>query len=164
MENTIIDYSWQAGAACSVLSPDLFYLKQGKTVSQTVIDACTSCPVKEECLSHALKYEVYGYWALTTPSQRAIMRKELGIEIIHIEYESTMKVLEEITKHEDFVNRQKIKGRGRKPAACGTRAGYNAHLRRKKTNKSEVPCDACKRAHTDAMINYKNSKKDMSEA
>lgn len=164
MENTVIDYSWQSDAECASISTDLFYLKQGRTISQTVIDACQKCPVSEQCLNHAIKYEAYGYWAGTTPSQRTQMRRERGIKLIHIEYESEMKVLEEAAKHEAFVNDQKIKGRGRKPAACGTRSGYNAHIRRKKTDPTEVPCDACKRAQTDAMIAFKNSKKDMSEA
>ena len=159
METTTIDYSWQAGAECSSLTPALFYPNHGKNVSQVAVDACANCPVRSKCLDHALTYEEYGYWASTTPRQRVSMRKELGIKVIRIEYESEANMAEEISKHQDFINDHKIKGRGRKAAQCGTRSGYNAHLRRKKSDPSEEICDDCHRAHSHAMIAFKNNKK-----
>ena len=84
MENKYIDYNWQDHAACKGMDVNNFYPDMGKTVTQAVIDACQSCPVREECLTHALKYERYGYWALTSPPQRIKMRKQMGIKLEHI--------------------------------------------------------------------------------
>jgi len=115
MENTTVDYSWQDHAACAELDLNMFYPAQGKKYAKEAAAACVSCPVKEECLSHALKYEEYGYWAGTSPKHRIELRKELGIELVDISYESSLIMAEEVRKHEEFTNSLKIKGRGRKP-------------------------------------------------
>jgi len=93
----------------------LFYPPQGKRYSTEAAAACASCPVKQECIDHALKYEEYGYWSGTTPKEREAMRKELGVELVDISYESSLVLAEEVRKHEEFTNSLKIKGRGRKP-------------------------------------------------
>ena len=41
----------------------------------------------------------------------------------------------------------------RKVAQCGTRAGYNRHLRQ-----GEATCDACKAAQLEAVLAYKRAK------
>lgn len=81
MENEYVDYTWQDYAACKGIDVNQFYPAHGKTLTQEVIDACESCPVREECLMHALKYERYGYWSLTSPPQRVKMRKKMGIKV-----------------------------------------------------------------------------------
>jgi len=113
MEKTTIDYSWQAHANCTELSPTDFYLAHGKKYSQKVIDACKNCIVQEDCLSHALKYEEYGYWGGTTSKQRVSLRKALGIVVQDICYESEKAAEQDAVKIEE--TRVKIKGRGRKP-------------------------------------------------
>lgn len=84
MEKNYVDFTWQDYAACYGLDIDLFFLKQGGTLSQKVVDACETCPVREKCLTHALKYEEYGFWALTSPRDRIKMRKQLGIKLENI--------------------------------------------------------------------------------
>ena len=159
-EEDVIDYSWQKDAACKSMDTNLFFLGQGRKISQEVIDVCAGCPVKKACLDHALLREEYGYWAGTNSATRTRMRKELGIKLKPINYE--------MLERQDIAAREareafepKIKGRGRKPAACGTRSGYNAHLRRRKKDPNEVPCDACKHAQVEAIVSFKKSKKDL---
>lgn len=38
-------------------------------------DICAACPVKAECLAHALAYEGWGVWAGTTPKERKEIRR-----------------------------------------------------------------------------------------
>ena len=142
------------------MEPNWFFNGPGQKIRAEVVEACINCPVKDACLNHALKYEEYGYWSNTNPRQRVEMRKERGIVLEKIFVESQKLVDEDVQLIADAIASQKIKGRGRKPAACGTRSGYNAHLRRKKTNPKEVPCDACKRAQTDAIIATKRKQKE----
>ena len=158
MENITIDFSWQKNAACTDHEPDLFYLEHGKKTSAKVVALCKKCPVNNECLTHALKYEEYGYWAGTTHKKRVEIRRNLGITLVNIDYDSSLKVDAEIENN--FANSLKIKGRGRKKAKCGTRSGYNAHLRRKKIDPEEVTCDACLRAQADSMAVFKQSQKE----
>jgi len=108
-----IDYSWQNNATCSTMDLNDFFLGHGKKYSKAVSDACTSCPVNKECLDHALKYEEYGFWANTTPQRRVKMRKELGIKVESITYESQKAADKDAAKIEE--TRVKIRGRGRKP-------------------------------------------------
>jgi len=91
-----------------------FFVGQGKNPSPEAVAACASCPVKEQCLDHALKYEKYGYWAGKSSIDRKKMRKELGIELIDIAYESSVQQMLDALKIEQAIQDQKIKGRGRK--------------------------------------------------
>ena len=112
-EEDIIDYSWQKDAACKGMDINLFYIGQGKKISQEVVEACNSCPVAEACLQHALEREEYGYWSSTNASQRIKMRKELGIKLKPINYE--MLERQDIALREEReAAAPKIKGRGRK--------------------------------------------------
>jgi hypothetical protein len=77
------------------------------------------------------------------------MRAELGIELVVIN-SLWLNAIPEEQKPEPI----KIKGRGRKVAECGTRAGYNAHLRKKETT-----CDACRAAQTKSIIEFNQNKK-----
>lgn len=43
------------------------------------LEACGRCPVKDQCLEHALVYEEHGIWGGTTPRERKKLRKERGI-------------------------------------------------------------------------------------
>jgi hypothetical protein len=145
-----INYGWQKSAACTGMPIEAFYPAQGKTVSSKLVDMCTECPVKTECLDHALKYEEYGYWGNTGPIKRREMRKELGIELTMI---NTLFLASQY-EHEK-VEPIKIRKRIRKVAECGTRSGYNAHIRKK-----EPTCQACKDAQTKSIIEFNKNKKD----
>ena len=124
MENTTIDYSWQKDASCSALSAeqyDAFYPGQGKSPDKEALLLCTTCPVYDNCLNHALLYEDYGYWAGTSTKQRRMLRQELGIKLIDIDYESTLEVIAEVTKQQQAVaikSSKKKRGPKRKKEEC----------------------------------------------
>lgn len=92
MSNEIIKYYWQAESLCkkplkydrrkkefTYFSLSDFYAGIGKTTSPQVKQLCNDCPVKKECLDHALHHEKYGFWGGTTEKQRKIIRKREGI-------------------------------------------------------------------------------------
>ena len=146
-----IDYSWQDSANCKGLPTDLFYPGRGTAIPKVIKDRCSSCPVKEECLEHALKYEAYGYWGDTTESDRVFIRSNRKIVLIKPETVFWYSVTE--AKREKEVNRVKIQGRGRKPRVCGTYSGYKGHIVKK-----EIPCDPCKKANNEYISNLKMKK------
>jgi WhiB family redox-sensing transcriptional regulator len=109
---TTIDFNWQDNAACKNMSSekyDAFYPSKGRSSEKDTNGICNGCPVREECLEHALKYEEYGYWAGTTSRQRVNIRKELGIELVDIDYENFMKYAGERARIEEAVQAHKMK-------------------------------------------------------
>jgi len=78
---TDIDYSWQDHSNCKNIDPDLFFPTRGEKMDQEVLDACHSCPVREQCIEHALKHERFGYWGGTSERQRNALRKLRGIKL-----------------------------------------------------------------------------------
>jgi WhiB family redox-sensing transcriptional regulator len=45
---------------------------------------CGECPVREECLDHALQWETEGFWGGTSSRQRRDLRRERGIRLLFI--------------------------------------------------------------------------------
>lgn len=76
-----VDYAWQENAACLGTSGELFLgpdderpRERARRESLAVV-LCTTCPVRQECLEHALTVpERHGVWGGTTPADRAEMR------------------------------------------------------------------------------------------
>lgn len=156
VNKTIIDFTWRGQAACKGVSTQLFFPTRGEVVSKELKQMCLDCPVNAECLDHALRHEHYGFWAGTSEEQRISIRRKLNIVCNKPEAMYWMGTREEKARVE--ANRMdKIKGRGRKPASCGTRSGYGAHL-----SKKESPCDACKEAQRKGVAEF-NLKKKMKE-
>lgn len=112
-ENPYIDYSWQKEAACLGADTDSFYSTHGRTASVQLRDRCDRCPVSDECLQHALKYEEYGYWANTGPSQRVALRRQLGIKLEYINTDFLKNQF--LNDIKETAYSAKIKGRGRRP-------------------------------------------------
>lgn len=93
-----IDNRWKASGLCKTtkkLDPitqelvpytleDFFPGPDGAKVPHEVRTLCKKCPVKEQCLNHALTYEKYGYWGGTSERQRRIMRRARNIKLIHL--------------------------------------------------------------------------------
>jgi len=123
MTNLAIDFSWQQHAECRGLSVDLFYVGARGSISQEVKDACDRCPVREECLNHALHHEAHGYWAGTSGKQRIQIRASRGI---------VMKKPEASYWEENKVTSPE-KTKKKEPAVCGTFGAYQRHIRRKET-------------------------------
>jgi len=107
-----IDYTWQKDANCKGMDTRLFYPKQGESIEQALVDACDSCPVRKECLNHALHWEHYGYWAGTSEKERKRLRKTLKISSRRPESLWIKGTQEEKARAE--AARVKIVGRGRK--------------------------------------------------
>ena len=148
-----IDYDWQEKAICRGIEVGRFYPSENEPIDPELSALCSTCPVQQKCLNHAILYEQYGYWGGTTERQRVTIRKQSGIVCNRPESLHTKSVKSERERLEKI--RPKIQGRGRKPAACGTRSGYNAHLRKK-----ETPCERCKFAQCESVKEFKLEKKE----
>jgi hypothetical protein len=87
-----INYAWQLRGSCKTkskfdkgtgtripYSASDFYPETGKSVTDDVKYLCDRCPIKDECLDHALVHEKYGYWGGTTELQREEIRKQKKI-------------------------------------------------------------------------------------
>lgn len=76
---------WLDEAACSVfeLDTNLFFERQSGRVRAAVQQICRECPVRRQCLEHALTYEVrsprppqYGIFGGLTPTERRELWQE----------------------------------------------------------------------------------------
>jgi WhiB family redox-sensing transcriptional regulator len=74
--------TWQTLAACRGLDVNLFFNEHGgHGVNDEAARTCATCPVRNACLDHALRYEEYGYFAGTTRKTRRALRRQLGITL-----------------------------------------------------------------------------------
>ena len=95
----------------------------GQKVHPNAVELCEECPVKDECRTHALTHEEYGYWAGMTAAERNRIRDRFNIRL------------------------QPLDSYTREPrAACGTERGWQWHRRH-----FEIPvrdfCPECADAH-----------------
>lgn len=79
--------SWSSRAACrptpgSGLDPSLWHPDEktsaGDPGIRKALRICGSCPVREECLEHAIKFEPYGIWGGTRERERDYLRQQRG--------------------------------------------------------------------------------------
>jgi len=68
------ELTWQDQAACTGSNPDLWF--PGRNDDNAYARSiCRACPVRQECLNHALtEPETIGIWGGTTPRERRAMR------------------------------------------------------------------------------------------
>lgn len=74
-------------ANCIGLDTNLFFPEssvQEQSLVQAMQRVCNNCPIKKECLEYALHVKVDGIWAATTPNERRLMRRRMGINGIPI--------------------------------------------------------------------------------
>ena len=64
---------WYKRAACSELGHEMFFELKRRTEALAV---CEPCPVRRECLAHALAHESFGVWGGTTPKERRELRRQ----------------------------------------------------------------------------------------
>jgi len=132
---TVMD-TWVKLGACRGTDENFF---SGRPTTK-MQDLCENCPVAKECYEHALKYEVFGFWAGTTEKQREKLRKEFGIPI-------PAKLPENI---------EEMNGHFGSAIQHGTNRGYNQHRRQ------GVPtCEACRKAHNVVNKTQKRENKDI---
>lgn len=61
---------WQDSAACRDADPELFFATD-EASRREALTLCGACPVRMECLEHALNQrEVYGVWGGTDENER----------------------------------------------------------------------------------------------
>ncbi len=62
--------TWQQDAACRDAEPDLFF-STAEEDRAAALELCNACPVRLECLEHALETrEAYGIWGGTDEQER----------------------------------------------------------------------------------------------
>jgi WhiB family redox-sensing transcriptional regulator len=68
--NNETSLDWQAEAACRGIDPELFFPERGGD-TDTPKRVCAKCPVRGECLEHALRYrERWGVWGGASDKER----------------------------------------------------------------------------------------------
>lgn len=64
---------WVSRAACRGMDTALFFPTRGGEVLGVAV-VCEGCPVRPECLEHALEHEHFGVWGGTSEKQRLKLR------------------------------------------------------------------------------------------
>jgi WhiB family redox-sensing transcriptional regulator len=68
--------SWRDRALCDGTDPSLFFPEPGVHSMRDAKQVCALCPVRLECLEHALSMpEQYGVWGGMTEKELAEMRR-----------------------------------------------------------------------------------------
>lgn len=81
-------WAWQEEGLCSTVDPELFFLEHNlrndnkQRKEATAKSVCTHCPVKTECLEHALSVpEMYGVWGGLSADERIEILKFRGADV-----------------------------------------------------------------------------------
>ena len=85
------EWEWQEQGACRTSDPSIFFLehnlrrKAKREKEAKAVSICNSCPVKLECLNHALNTpEIYGVWGGMTEEQRHTIMRKRGIRVDYL--------------------------------------------------------------------------------
>lgn len=81
-------WAWQEEGLCSTVDPELFFLEHNlrgddkQRKEATAKSVCNYCPVKTECLEHALSVpEMYGVWGgLSADERMDIVKFKMSID------------------------------------------------------------------------------------
>lgn len=73
------DLSWQDKADCRGLTPSIFFPDKGDN-ARALKMICSGCPVKNECLEHALKYKEAGSWGGLSEKQIKRLRRRRALD------------------------------------------------------------------------------------
>jgi WhiB family transcriptional regulator, redox-sensing transcriptional regulator len=83
MSDTAVDTSdWTHRAACRRMDPATFFPEQGGGIPKHIREICGACPVRGQCLDHALHHEKHGIWAATSSHTRKDLRRARGIRLV----------------------------------------------------------------------------------
>lgn len=142
--------AWQKQAACRAEGVDLeVFFPEGSTAGVAEArEICAACPVARECLIDCMAYEGgkpagsrHGMVAGMSPKQRHRLYERLR---------DRAKRRAAAVQEKPPV--QKPQAKAWKPAQCGTRSGYQKHLR----EKTEV-CGPCREANSAADRRLRNT-------
>jgi hypothetical protein len=126
---------WRDDALCRTEDPEDFFpvgaSPAAKAAERHAKTVCFRCPALQACGQWALdNREPVGVWGgMSEAERRAILRRR-GVRLADVEEEPEP---------------PKTAPKKQEPAKCGTRGGYQKHLREK-----TVICDPCRQANTDA--------------
>lgn len=129
-----------SAALCKGIEPEVFFPERGDRLTAALArEICGQCPVAAACLADALASE-----GSAGHANRFGIRGGKSPEERHAIYQRSRKLaaVEVASKAAPDVRQVKPK---REPANCGTRGGYQRHLRHE-----EKPCDPCRFANSAA--------------
>lgn len=64
-------FKWLKQAACDDLELSDFFVEAGHVISSDVVAVCRTCPVRQECITHAYEQKLIGgYFGGMSPSKR----------------------------------------------------------------------------------------------
>lgn len=77
LHDVLIRDEWATSAACAPYDPELWWIEDPRDPGrQMALDICAECPVKRDCLQHALSApEREGIWGGMIASQRNALRR-----------------------------------------------------------------------------------------
>ncbi|MFD4572059.1 WhiB family transcriptional regulator [Streptomyces sp. NPDC058417] len=132
MTGSTLRTNWAQRAACVGVDPEIFFPSASGTGD--ALHICGGCPVRAACLEDVLRAEGqasaadrHGIVAGLDPQQRRQMSEQRGT-----------------VRQQDPTPAPAPKAK-RQPAKCGTRSGYQRHLK----DKTAI-CGPCRQANTDA--------------
>lgn len=71
---------WVDRGACVGADPELFYIYGSTSHSRDRARAiCATCPVRLECLEHAIHHEQFGVWGGLSSEEREQIRRDRGM-------------------------------------------------------------------------------------
>lgn len=79
---------WWERAACKDTPTDMFYPPDPDEVPFEARRVCEDCPVRQPCLDHSLRHELYGVWAGLSSAARERLRRTLRIRLSSPETEA----------------------------------------------------------------------------
>jgi WhiB family redox-sensing transcriptional regulator len=71
---TNADLDWRERAACAG-KQEFFFADHKATLVREAKKICMSCPVKTQCLAHAMRHDEYGVWGGLTANERRRARR-----------------------------------------------------------------------------------------
>jgi len=77
------NYGWQTKGRCADATPEVrdAFFDPHSPLRQTAYRLCSNCPVKNECLEHAIAHETMGIWGGVSSWHFKRIRNERGIRI-----------------------------------------------------------------------------------
>jgi WhiB family transcriptional regulator, redox-sensing transcriptional regulator len=101
---------WRADAACADTPIDWWFPPSeapgrpkddgtSALVPDETRELCDTCPVRQECLDHALRHERHGIWAGTSARGRARLRRALKIRLQELDHDELTATITHLTDH-----------------------------------------------------------------
>lgn len=152
---------WWLSAACAGVDPEAPFAGEGTEEEAAFVRVCNGCPVAEECLQWALRFDDVGIFGGLNRAGRR--RLQAGKGRLDVAVCGTDRAYHRHRRrgeppcdpckraHADTTNvyyrgkREREKAAPTDTGRCGTHAGYQAHLGRGQT--ACGPCDAAAKAY-----------------